>query len=159
MTEDKHWNQDGGCACREVRYRITRRPMFVHCCHCTWCQRETGTAFALNAIVETDCVEVLQGSPEKVYTPSNSGAGQTIVRCPTCKVAVWSHYSGGGDALSFIRVGSLDHPDKLAPDIHIFTSTKLPWVILPTDVPSFDEYYDRQECWPEDSLARRARIS
>jgi hypothetical protein len=145
---------EGGCTCRGVRYRMTSRPLFVHCCHCRWCQRETGTAFALNAMIEADRVTLVQGSPESVMTPSNSGKGQKIVRCPTCRVAVWSNYAGAGDAIRFVRVGTLDDPDRLPPDIHIFTSSKQPWVLLPPATPAVPEYYDRKKHWSMESLAR-----
>ncbi len=149
---------DGGCTCGEVRYRLSDKPMFVHCCHCRWCQRETGTAFALNAIFEADRVTLLQGAPEVIETPSLSGKGQKIVRCPTCRVSLWSHYAGPGEAVCFVRVGTLDDPDLITPDIHIFTNSKQPWIILPPDVPSFAEYYVAAEQWPAESLARRAAI-
>jgi hypothetical protein len=146
---------EGGCACREVRYRLTSGPLFVNCCHCRWCQRETGAAFAINAMIEADRVELLTGEPEIVHTPSNSGRGQDIARCPTCRVAVWSHYSGGGPKISFIRVGTLDEPDRLPPDVHIFTASKQPWVVLPEGVPAVAEYYDLKKLWPAESLERR----
>jgi hypothetical protein len=149
---------EGGCTCREVRYRMTTRPLFVHCCHCRWCQRETGTAFALNALIEADRVEVLAGEPETVLTPSNSGLGQKIIRCPDCRIALWSNYAGAGDALRFVRVGTLDDPDRLPPDIHIFTSTKQPWVVLSPDTPAVPEYYDRNRYWPPASLERRRAL-
>ena len=144
---------DGGCDCRAVRYRLHSRPMFVHCCHCRWCQRETGSAFALNALIEADRVELLAGPVEVVDTPSCSGNGQRIARCPTCRIAVWSQY--GSPLVSFIRVGSLDDPDAFPPDIHIFTSTKQPWVTLSGDVPVVPEYYRSAERWPAASLERR----
>ncbi|HET9578432.1 MAG TPA: GFA family protein [Usitatibacter sp.] len=147
---------DGGCDCREVRYRMTSRPLFVHCCHCRWCQRESGAAFALNALIETSRVQLLSGTPEMVNTPSNSGKGQRIARCPACRIALWSHYAGAGDILSFIRVGTLDDPDAFPPDIHIFTSTKQPWVVLPPGARAVPEYYDAKKEWPAASLARRA---
>jgi hypothetical protein len=134
------------------------KPLFVHCCHCRWCQRETGASFALNAMIEADRVEVLQGAPEIVYTPSNSGKGQKIVRCTTCRIAVWSHYAGAGDAVSFVRVGTLDMPDHLPPDIHIFTSSKQPWVVLSAGAPAVPEYYDRKQYWPQESLDRRSAL-
>lgn len=129
--------------------------MFVNCCHCTWCQRETGSAFAINAIIESDRVDLLQGSPEVVLTPSLSGKGQRIVRCPACRVAVWSHYPGGGDKLKFVRVGTLDEPGRMPPDAHIFTASKQPWVVIPAGMPAFEAYYERQGLWSEESLARR----
>jgi len=150
---------EGGCTCGEVRYRLTRKPIVVHCCHCRWCQRETGTAFALNAMIETDAVRLLSGKPESVLVPSNSGKGQKIIRCPTCRIAVWSHYAGAGDLLSFVRVGTLDNPDALPPDIHIFTVSKQPWVILPPDKPAFEVYYRRSEQLSADSLERLARLT
>jgi hypothetical protein len=149
---------EGGCACSAVRYRLTSKPLFVNCCHCTWCQRESGSAFAVNAMIETNRVHLLGHAPETVPTPSNSGRGQIYLRCPTCRVALWSHYSGAGTKIAFVRVGTLDQPHDVNPDIHIFTSTKRPWVILPPDVPAVAEYYDRDKYWPADSLARRAAL-
>jgi len=149
---------EGGCTCRLVRYRMLTKPMFVHCCHCTWCQRETGTAFALNAMIEADRVELLQGEVEVINTPSNSGKGQKISRCPKCRIALWSNYSGAGDAVRFVRVGTLDEPGRFPPDIHIFTSTKQPWVMLPAGTPAVPEYYKASERWPKESLERRAAL-
>jgi hypothetical protein len=146
---------DGGCDCRAVRYRMTSRPLFVHCCHCRWCQRESGASFALNAMIEADRVELLQGAPEVVDTPSNSGKGQKISRCPTCRIALWSNYAGAGAAARFVRVGTLDEPDRLPPDIHIFTASRQPWFQLPAGTPTVPEYYDRNQYWPKESLERR----
>jgi len=154
MSDESGFALDGGCTCGAVRYRMTGRPLFVHCCHCRWCQRETGAAFALNAMIEADRLEVLTGAPETVDTPSNSGKGQTIARCPRCRVALWSHYAGAGEKLAFVRVGTLDEPDRLPPDIHIFTASKQPWVVLPPQTPAFEAYYDRKRLWPAESLAR-----
>jgi hypothetical protein len=149
---------DGGCDCRNVRYRLARRPLFVHCCHCRWCQRESGSAFALNALIETSSVVLTCGEPVPVNTPSNSGKGQAIVRCRTCQIALWSHYAGAGTKLAFVRVGTLDDPDQLSPDIHIFTRSKQPWVILPPAVPAVPEYYDRAKFWAPESLERRRAL-
>jgi len=154
MTGDTTPTYDGGCTCRAVRYRMTSAPLFVHCCHCRWCQRETGASFALNAMIEAERVVLLQGQPEIVNTPSNSGKGQKIARCPVCRVAVWSNYGGGGDLVRFVRVGTLDEPDRLPPDIHIFTSSKQPWVVLPQGMPAMEEYYARDRYWPQESLDR-----
>jgi len=159
MATDEGPVYEGGCTCRAVRYRMLGRPMFVHCCHCRWCQRETGSAFALNAIIETGRVQQLQGALEVVDTPSNSGLGQKIVRCATCRVAVWSHYAGAGEAVAFVRVGTLDEPDRMPPDIHIHTSSKQPWVQLSPRTPAVEEYYDMNEHWPVESLARSAAIA
>ena len=145
---------EGGCTCRAVRFRVASRPLFVHCCHCTWCQRESGASFALNAMIESERVELLSAAPELVDTPSASGTGQRIARCPRCRVAVWSHYGGAGDAIRFVRVGTLDEPGRLPPDIHIFTASKQPWVVLPPGTPAVQEYYDRKQYWPAESLAR-----
>ena len=145
---------EGGCTCRAVRYRLASAPLFVHCCHCRWCQRETGAAFALNAMIEADRVELLAGEPEVVRTPTLSGRGQKIARCPVCRVALWSSYAGAGDAVRFVRVGTLDDADACPPDIHIFTTSKQPWVILPPGTPAVEEYYDRENYWPAASLAR-----
>jgi hypothetical protein len=157
-STDMEESFEGGCDCRHVRYRMTARPLFVHCCHCRWCQRESGSAFALNALIESDRVQVLQGSPESVPTPSASGKGQKIVRCPHCRIALWSHYAGAGDAIKFVRVGTLDDPDRFPPDVHIFTASKQPWVVLPAGTPAVREYYRSSELWPAESLARRKAV-
>src|SRR6478752_1955526 len=149
---------DGGCSCRYVRYRLQGPPLFVHCCHCSWCQRESGSAFALNAMIEANRVELLAGEVEAVDTPSASGKGQKIWRCPRCRVAVWSNYAGAGAAVRFVRVGALDEAGRLPPDIHIFTSTRQPWVVLPAGTPAVPEYYRASDHWPAASLERRARL-
>jgi hypothetical protein len=149
---------EGGCDCRAVRYRVATRPLFVHCCHCRWCQRESGSAFALNAMIESVRLTSLGVAPERVQTPSASGRGQQIARCPQCRIAVWSHYAGAGPLLAFVRVGTLDDPDALPPDIHIFTASRQPWVLLPPGTPAVPGYYERDAHWPADSLARRQSL-
>lgn len=149
---------EGGCDCRAVRYRMDSPPLFVHCCHCRWCQRESGASFALNAMIEADRITNLGVEPEVIDTPSESGLGQKIARCPICRVAVWSNYAGAGPVVRFVRVGTLDSPDLLPPDIHIFTKTKQPWLQLPRGTPAVLEYYEREEYWPPESLARRQSI-
>ena len=156
--ESEILSANGGCDCRAVRYRLLKSPLFVHCCHCSWCQRESGAAFALNAMIEADQVELLAGVPDWVDTPSASGKGQQIARCPGCRIAVWSCYAGAGPLIRFVRVGTLDRPAQFPPDIHIFTAYKQPWLILPPDTPAVPEYYDRNEYWPAASLARRAAL-
>ena len=146
---------EGGCDCRRVRYRMESAPLFVHCCHCRWCQRETGASFALNALIEADRVTLLAGEPLIVDTPSYSGLGQKIARCPTCHLALWSNYAGAGPIVRFVRVGTLDDPATMPPDVHIYTRSKLPWVALPQGVPAFDAYYNSRELWPAESLDRR----
>jgi hypothetical protein len=148
---------EGGCACGAVRYRLTSEPMFVNCCHCRDCQRQTGSAFVLNALIETDRIAVLSGAPEPVQMPTDSGRPHDIFRCPKCQTAVWSDYGRRG-VLRFVRVGTLDDPSALAPDAHIFTRSKLPWVRLPEGVPAFEVYYDMAKLWPAASLERRRAI-
>ncbi len=154
MTDGGEVPLEGGCACGTVRYRMTGGPLIVHCCHCRWCQRETGAAFALNAMIEASRVVLLSGEPELVATPSESGRGQMIARGPECRVALWSNYAGAGDAVRFVRVGTLDEPDRLPPDIHIYTASKQPWVVIPPGVPAVPDYYSARDYWPADSRAR-----
>jgi hypothetical protein len=159
MTEETSFPLQGGCTCRAIRYEVTTPPLIVHCCHCRWCQRETGASFALNALIEAERVVLLSpAGPECVDTPSASGKGQRIWRCPTCRIAVWSNYAGAGAALRFVRVGTLDRPDVLPPDIHIYTASKQPWVVLPAGIPAVAEYYRSSERWSPESLQRRAAL-
>lgn len=147
---------EGGCDCGDIRYRMLTAPLIVHCCHCRWCQRETGASFALNAMIEADRVINLGREPEIVLTPSHSGLGQRVARCPRCHVAVWSHYAGSGHLTKFVRVGTLDDPDVLPPDVHVCTESKQPWVTLSGEVPSYSDFYEREEIWRPDSLQRFA---
>lgn len=147
---------EGGCTCGTVRYRMTSQPFYSHCCHCRWCQRESGSAFALNAMIEADRLEVLSGHPDSVVIPSESGNGQKVTRCPTCLTALWSNYAGADDAIHFVKVGTLDDPDRVPPNIHIYTASKQPWLVLPQDVLAFSDYYVREDIWPQKSLDRRA---
>jgi len=143
---------EGGCACGVVRYRLTSEPMFVHCCHCLNCQRQTGSAFVINLLIEADRVELLSREPEPVDVPRDDGSTQRIHRCPDCQVAVYSEY--GRPEVRFVRGGTLDEPSSVAPDVHIFTRSKLPWVTLPEDVPAVEVYYDSKALWPAESLER-----
>lgn len=149
---------EGGCDCGALRYRMEGPPLIVHACHCRWCQRESGTAFALNAMIEADRVVLLAGEPELVRVPSNSGRGQVFARCPTCRIAVWSNYAGAGPLMRFVRVGTLDNPDALPPDVHIFTTSKQPWVVLPDNARTFPDYYRREEVWSAEALTRYAAL-
>ena len=159
MPQDRSFPAEGGCACKAVRYRMDSAPLVVNCCHCRWCQRETGSAFVLNAVIESDRVTHLGVDPEQVQTPSESGLGQKIARCPLCRIAVWSHYPGAGPFTKFVRVGTLDNPDILPPDVHIFTTSKQPWVQLPLGAPVFLGYYEREQVWSRESLRRREALS
>lgn len=146
----------GGCSCRYLRYRLEGVPMIVHACHCRWCQRETGSVHALNAVYETERVTHLGGEPELILAPSESGKGQTVARCPKCKVAIWSNYSGSGPLSRFVRVGTLDEPNQCPPDVHIFTASKQPWVVLPQGAKAFPEFYpDMTVVWSAEALERR----
>ena len=145
----------GTCTCGAVQYQLTRAPMFVNCCHCHSCQQQSGSAFAINAIIETKYFELLAGAVEMIETPTDSGNGQKIHRCTDCKVAIWSHYAGGNEKISFVRVGTLQNPERCPPDAHIFTRSKQPWVALPPDAQTADVYYDAKNTWSAESLERR----
>jgi hypothetical protein len=146
----------GGCACGAVRYRLTSEQLVVHCCHCRNCQRQTGSAFVINLLIEADRVDVTSGQPEVVDVPRDDGSRQRIYRCPSCRVAVFSDY--GWPELLFVRGGTLDEPAAVAPDVHIYTRSKLPWVRLPDDTPAFEGYYDSRTVWPQASLERLGAV-
>jgi hypothetical protein len=147
---------EGGCACGAVRYRLTSDPLFVHCCHCLNCQRQTGSAFVINILIEADRVELLSGDPRPVAVSRNGEPDQQMWRCPTCKIAVFSQY--GRADVHFVRAGTLDDPAAVVPDVHIYTRSKLPWVVLPASVPAFEVFYDTKALWPSASLERLAAL-
>ena len=148
---------EGRCGCGKVRYRLAGSPMFVHCCHCLDCQRQTGSVFVLNAIYELDRIELLSGDIEPVAMPTDSGRPHDVYRCKTCRTALWSDY-GRRSRARFVRVGTLEDPSALSPDVHIFTRSKLPWLTLPPQVPHFEVYYETEKLWPPESLARRRAV-
>jgi hypothetical protein len=150
-------NFSGSCSCGAVRYRLASRPMFVHCCHCRDCQRQTGSAFVLNAMIEADRVQLLAGETKPYPQPTESGRSHLIHRCPACGTAMWSNY-GGRENLRFVRVGTLDEPSALPPDVHIFTRSKQAWIQLPAEVPAYEVYYDTKSLWPAESLSRLALL-
>lgn len=157
MADHEEPFAQGGCGCGEIRYRLLAAPIMVQCCHCHWCQRESGSAFAINALIEADRVELTGGTPESLWRPSESGQGQDVVLCPTCKVVVWSHFGGAGPKASFVRVGTLDTPDTCPPRAHIYTESKQEWVILPPGVEAFERYYrgpDVPRLYGEDGAER-----
>ncbi len=147
----------GGCACGAARYKVSGTPMFVHCCHCGDCQRQTGSAFVINALYEATRVELLSGAPARFEMPTDSGRPHGIYRCPTCGTALWSEYAGT-DKIRFLRVGTLDDSRAIAPTVHIYTRSKQPWVALPPGVPAFEAFYDAKQVWPAESLARRRAL-
>jgi hypothetical protein len=146
----------GGCACGAVRYRLASDPLFVHCCHCLNCQRQTGSAFVINVLIETERVELVAGEPVPVDVPRDDGSKQTIWRCPTCQIAVFSEYTY--PQIRFVRAGTLDEPSAVEPDVHIFTRSKVPWVAIPDSVPAFEVFYDMRTLWPRASLERLAAL-
>jgi hypothetical protein len=152
IAEAMNVAQEGGCSCGAVRYRLGSEPLFTHCCHCQNCQRQTGSAFVINLLIEADRVELLAGEPQPVDVPRDDGSAQRIYRCATCQVAVYSHY--GWPELLFVRGGTLDQPSSVEPDVHIYTRSKVSWVTLPDSVPAFEGYYDSKTLWPAASLER-----
>jgi hypothetical protein len=147
---------EGGCSCGRVRYRLTSEPLITHCCHCLNCQRQSGSAFAINILIEADRVEILAGEPQRVDAPRDDGSAQRIFRCPACQVAVYSEYSRPD--VRFVRAGTLDDPSRAAPDVHIFTRSKRDWIALPDSVPAYDVYYDPTVVWSSESRARIAAL-
>ena len=135
-----------------MRYRLASEPLFVHCCHCLNCQRQTGSACVINLLIEGDRVEVVVGDPEAVDVPRDDGSRQRVYRCPHCQVAVFSEY--GRHEVLFVRGGTLDQPRDVTPDVHIYTRSKVGWLTLPDSAPAFEAYYDMRALWPAASLER-----
>jgi hypothetical protein len=148
---------EGGCGCGAVRYRLASEPLFTHCCHCLNCQRQTGSAFVINLLIERERVELLAATPEPVVVPRDDGSTQPIFRCSTCQVAVYSEY--GSPGVLFVRAGTLDRPWEITPDVHIYTRSRLPWITLPGSTPAFEEFYDLNALWPATSLDRLEAIA
>jgi hypothetical protein len=147
-------NLTGGCACGAIRYKLAASPLIVHACHCRDCQRITGSAFVINLWIERQFVEAIGAVPESFELAGGSGQPNEVFFCGKCGVYLWSRYHGApGDAL-FIRAGTLDTPDAVAPDVHIFTRSKVPWLELPDGVPAFKTFYKLDQIWSAASKER-----
>ena len=153
MTSEGKEKYSGACGCGQLTYQLASAPMFVHCCHCQECQTQTGSAFVLNAIIETDQVHV-DGKRTEHGFPTPSGKGQIITRCADCGTAISSRYMVRLGKMTYIRVGTLSNPAECPPDVQIFTSSKQPWVPLSSAIPSFEEFYNFKEVWPEHAYVR-----
>lgn len=144
----------GACTCGAIEYELLESFLYVHCCHCTWCQRETGSGFAVNGLIETKYVKLLRGNPKRITVPTGSGQGQDLMVCEACGTTLWTHYAAARDAIAFVKVGTLREAGSIEPDIHIFTSSKLPWVVLPDGANAVPEYYRRSAHWPPEHVER-----
>jgi hypothetical protein len=146
----------GGCACGAIRYRLTERPLIVHACHCRDCQRITGSAFVINLWIERKFVEAGL-IPKSFRLTAGTGKPHDVFFCDKCGTYLWSFYHAApGDCL-FVRAGTLDQPEKVKPDVHIFTRSKLPWLSLPKEVPAFETFYKIDQVWPGESKERLRR--
>jgi len=145
---------EGGCACGAVRFRFTDAPLFVHCCHCTRCQRETGAPFAHHAVIERTRLELLQGDPVFTLAPADSGRKHYVARCAGCGTAMWNCWGSREGVVAYVRVGAMDEPARFPPLAHIYVRSKQPWLALPDDASLHAGYYDGAKTWPAESLAR-----
>ena len=148
----------GRCACGSVEFVITDEPLFVNVCHCHRCQRESGSPFACNVLIEADRLELRSGAVAPIRVPTDSGRAHDIHRCTACGAPMWSIYERLSP-IRFIRVGNFDLESRAAlrPKAQIFTQSKLPWVVMPESLPAFDGFYDIKELWPQASIARLMR--
>ena len=144
----------GGCACGAARYELSTTPLIVHACHCRDCQRITGGPFVINIWIERRFVGTNGAKLGSFELRGGSEKPHEVFFCPTCGVFLWSRYAiAPGDCL-FVRAGTLDRPDRIKPDVHIFTRTKLPWIELPKDALAFESIYTIADVWPPSSLER-----
>ena len=150
-------DQEGGCACGAVRYRLAAAPLIVHACHCRDCQRLTGSAFAVNLWIERRFVETDHARLSSNTVAAGSGKPHEIFRCPQCGTALYSKYHAAPGDTVLLRAGTLDRPETVTPDVHIFTRSKVPWLDLPDGARTFDSFYKLAEVWPDDSRERLRR--
>lgn len=142
MTE----NLTGGCVCGAVRY--TLKPglrMKPYACHCTDCQKRTGSAFSFHmAVMENDCE--LSGEVDEGHVTQPSGANSTIVGCARCKARIYAKNDLRPGIVS-LRAGTLDNSTDMSPQAHFWVSSKQPWIVIPDDVPTLETQPDTPEGW------------
>ncbi|MFT4560575.1 MAG: hypothetical protein ACI9BW_000309 [Gammaproteobacteria bacterium] len=143
----------GGCVCGQVRYELKDGPLFVHACHCSDCQRATGSAFVVNlGVASSDFV--IEGKTSTVTNPTPSGSGYDAHFCPNCATVLWSKYHFIDLPILALRGGTLDDPNLAPPTYHVHTRRKQSWVVLPNDTQIFDEWFEPAEVWSKEALTK-----
>lgn len=121
---------DGGCLCGRVRYRLTDEPLTLYACHCTDCQRRTGTAFALSMVVTRSSLELVKGDPQSYAIEMPDGRPKGGRFCAACSAHLWGE-PRNFPQLVVIQPGTLDDTSWLRPIGHIWTRSAQPWLSLP----------------------------
>lgn len=140
----------GRCACGAIEYRINAEPLTFYICHCTDCQKLSGSAYGLSMPVLEETLEVLKGAAAKSSFETSAGKSKTVYQCPECFTRLWADPPGVPGVL-LIRPGALENAADLVPVAHTFTDSALPWVSIPADALQFrqapDDYLQLVEAW------------
>lgn len=144
--------KQGRCLCGEISYQIIDKPLFTHACHCTDCQKVTGSAFGLSMFILRQDFQMLSGTPTVAHPPQQYGVA-AIYACGDCGCAIYRTHSYL-DKFVFPFPGTFDDTTWVKPQAHIYTRSKQPWVQLADDEPAFEKQYKRDDVWPEASLKR-----
>jgi hypothetical protein len=128
----------GGCLCGGVRYEISQPLVSAGYCHCTRCQRRTGTAASASARVAPGSFQVVAGGDlVRTYVPPDGGFHKTF--CSACGSALWSRSPDDPEAIS-IRLGTFDRDPGIRPSDRQFVAYAAPWEAIPDDgLPRYPE--------------------
>ena len=144
----------GGCFCGSTRYRLETAPLFCYACHCTDCNKQTGSVYACFTSIENDHITSIGALPPKITTAIRSGG---IIRhmasCGKCGTRLWA--SGDTTPVTAdIATGTLDLPELMEPDLHSYIESKISWAILPESAKTCRGPFDYRKHWPKSSLKR-----
>lgn len=131
----------GGCQCGGLRYEVRAEPLSVYVCHCTECQRQSGSAFAMSAVVPRPALVYLSGRPKRCSRKADSGNTIDGDFCPDCGVRL-AHYPSANDKVAILKPGTLDDTRWLVPVGHIWTRSAQAWVTIPDDTVRFAGHPD-----------------
>jgi hypothetical protein len=126
----------GGCQCGSVRYEISGRPVALYVCHCHECQKQSASAFGITYTIGRDDLHLKCGTVKVWSRAADSGRTVRCLFCPDCGSRLWHEYSGDSTLIG-IKGGSLDDPIDLQTATHIWTSRKLPGVVIPEGAAQF----------------------
>ena len=146
-------------ACRPCSTNRCGEPIFVNNCHCSQCQKQTGSTSVVNMFYEAEYLTQLSGDTSRHVVKAGSGGDHVIVRCAQCGTAMWSHYPRLGEFAAGIRAGTLDDPASVTPDAAIYVSERMPWVTLPEGIPAFETQYSPAELLPPERFERLKRLA
>jgi hypothetical protein len=129
----------GGCQCDKLRFELSAPPLMLYACHCTNCQKQTGSAFVLSTAIVENTFSFIEGEPAKVEWTADSETQRYGLYCSDCGGRICNGQTPSIGVLS-LRAGTFDEKSWVRPAAHIWVKSAQPWIKFEAD----DLLYDGQ---------------